>query len=97
MGFPYKIIASLIVAISISNANLESRSMKAPLSTLLSEKQGGIYSVSPDATVREATHMMNDHHIGSVVVLEETKLVGIMNNPAPRGEVSEECELSIIM
>ena len=51
--------------------------MKTPLSTLLSEKQGGIYSVSPDATVREAAHMMNNHHIGSVVVLEETKLVGI--------------------
>lgn len=77
MGFPYKMITSLIVAISFSNANLESRSMKAPLSTLLSEKKGGIYSVSPDATVREATHMINDHHIGSVVVLEETKLVGI--------------------
>ena len=76
-NFPYKMIASLIVTISIYNANLKSRSMKTPLFTLLSEKQGGIYSVSPDATVREAALMMNDHHIGSVVVLEETKLVGI--------------------
>ncbi|MCZ6671740.1 MAG: CBS domain-containing protein [Verrucomicrobia bacterium] len=51
--------------------------MKSPLSTLLSEKQGSVYSVSPNTTVQDAAQMMNDHHIGSVVVLDETKLVGI--------------------
>ena len=44
---------------------------------ILSEKQAEIVSVSPDATVLDATRIMNQHHIGALIVLEEGDIAGI--------------------
>lgn len=37
----------------------------------------GLVVVRPDASVRAATMLMNDHGIGSVLVIEEGRLLGI--------------------
>jgi CBS domain-containing protein len=37
----------------------------------------GVVSISPAATVREATVLMNDHGIGALVVMTGRRLVGI--------------------
>jgi signal transduction histidine kinase/CBS domain-containing protein len=46
---------------------------------LLKGKGRQIYSTSPDATVYEALTLMADKAVGALVVLEETKLVGIIS------------------
>jgi CBS domain-containing protein len=51
--------------------------METPISTLLAEKNDTVYCVSPSDTVQDAVLVMNDHHIGSVVVIDEGQLVGI--------------------
>jgi len=51
--------------------------MKTPISTLLSEKKNCVFSVSPNDTVQVAVLVMNHHHIGSVMVVDEGKLVGM--------------------
>ncbi len=51
--------------------------MKTQLSTLLSEKHTTVHSVPPNATVKEAALVMTDHHIRSVLVLDQGDLVGI--------------------
>ena len=51
--------------------------MKTPVSTLLLEKKNSVYSVSPNSTAQDAVQVMNDHHIGSVVVVDDDQLVGI--------------------
>lgn len=44
---------------------------------LVSRKGGGLASLPPDTTVLQAAQLMNERHIGSVVVLEGDQLVGI--------------------
>jgi CBS domain-containing protein len=44
---------------------------------MLNEKKGPIFSVGPDATVREALDVMAEHGIGSILVMEGDRLVGI--------------------
>lgn len=41
--------------------------------------QHAAFSVTPDATVREALHLMADKNIGAVMVMENDKLVGIFS------------------
>lgn len=50
---------------------------KIPLAALLKEKGPSVYSVSHEATVAEAVAEMNQHRVGSVLVLREGKVVGI--------------------
>lgn len=45
---------------------------------ILSRKGGETISIAPDATVLEAAQLMNQHHIGSLVVLAGEKLAGIV-------------------
>lgn len=47
---------------------------------ILAQKSGKTYSISPKATVLEATRVMNDARIGSVVVIEGEwrRVVGIL-------------------
>jgi CBS domain-containing protein len=46
---------------------------------LLSQKKsGGVITVSPDATVKDAARLMYDHGIGSLVVADEEALRGII-------------------
>ena len=51
--------------------------MKVTVSTLLFEKARNIYSINADASVRDAVKEMNDKGVGSVIVLDDGKLVGI--------------------
>lgn len=51
--------------------------MNAPISALLDRKGRSVYSVSPTMTVCEAVTEMNRQRVGSVLVLDDGKLVGI--------------------
>ena len=44
---------------------------------LLVVKGGSIASLGPAATVLDAAQLMNDRHIGSVLVIDDDRLVGI--------------------
>ena len=44
---------------------------------ILAGKPRGVISTPPDATVREATRLMNEHGIGSLLVVSGSRLVGI--------------------
>ncbi|MCC2668434.1 MAG: hypothetical protein K0Q72_905 [Armatimonadetes bacterium] len=44
---------------------------------LLEKKGAQVHTVSPSATVLEATRQMNEHHVGAVVVLQGGRMVGI--------------------
>jgi CBS domain-containing protein len=44
---------------------------------LLATKGGSIAALPPGATVLEAARLMNERHIGSVIVIEKDRLVGI--------------------
>jgi CBS domain-containing protein len=44
---------------------------------ILDKKGSEVLSVTPDATVLQAAQVMNEHKIGSVVVLDEGQFVGI--------------------
>ncbi len=46
---------------------------------LLAIKGDQILSIKPDATVLEALKLMAEHNIGSVLVMEQDKLVGIFS------------------
>ncbi len=44
---------------------------------LVTVKGGSIASLGPAATVLDAAQLMNDRHIGSVLVIDDDRLVGI--------------------
>ncbi len=46
---------------------------------VLQEKGHAAWSISPDATVYDALRLMADKDIGALLVLEESKLVGILS------------------
>jgi CBS domain-containing protein len=45
---------------------------------ILKSRPPGFYHVSPDITVYEAVRVMGVHNIGSVLVMQQNKLVGIL-------------------
>lgn len=51
--------------------------MNVPVSAILDRKGRNVFSVAPDITVTEAVAEMNLHRIGSVLVLDGGRLVGI--------------------
>lgn len=51
--------------------------MHEPLKTLLGEKDGTLYTVTPETTVLEAARTMSDVRIGSLLVIENDQPVGI--------------------
>jgi CBS domain-containing protein len=46
---------------------------------VLQKKRRDVWSVSPDATVYEAIELMAEKRVGALLVLEQTKLVGIIS------------------
>jgi predicted transcriptional regulator len=50
--------------------------MKASVTTLLAEKAHNIYSINASASVLDAVNEMNHRGVGSIIVLDEGKLVG---------------------
>jgi CBS domain-containing protein len=51
--------------------------MNTPIALLLSRKGSTIYSVPATATVAEAVRVMNQHKVGSIIVVENDRLAGI--------------------
>lgn len=51
--------------------------MSTPISALLERKGSVVHSVSPDVTITAAVHEMNRHRIGSIVVVEQGRAIGI--------------------
>jgi len=47
--------------------------------TLLAEKDGRIWSISPDATVYEALVLMDQKNIGALLVMQGEQLIGILS------------------
>lgn len=39
-----------------------------------------VYTVKPDASLREAISLMNEHRIGAIIVMEEDKAIGILTD-----------------
>jgi CBS domain-containing protein len=70
---------------------------------ILDNKGREIFSVTPDTTVFEALKLMAEKNIGAVLVLEGTKLVGIMSERdyarkiALKGKFSKEVPVKEIM
>ena len=46
---------------------------------VLQKKRRDVWSISPDATVYEAIELMAEKRVGALLVLEQTKLVGIIS------------------
>lgn len=51
--------------------------MNAPITAILDRKGNKLFSVPPTVTVAEAVAEMNRHRVGSILVLDEGRLVGI--------------------
>src|SRR5687767_5452992 len=64
---------------------------------ILSSKDSQVHTISPEATVLEATQIMNQHKIGALVVTEGDRISGIfterdvlrrvVGNPVPPSEI----------
>ncbi|MBW2509049.1 MAG: CBS domain-containing protein [Deltaproteobacteria bacterium] len=53
--------------------------MSTRVSDVIERKGQAVYSVGPLGTVIDAVHVMNDHHVGSVLVMEGGYPVGIFS------------------
>lgn len=51
--------------------------MNTPISALLERKGSAVHGVDATMTIAEAVAEMNRHHIGAILVLEGSRLVGI--------------------
>jgi CBS domain-containing protein len=51
--------------------------MNTPISALLDRKSSAIYFVAPSLFVTEAVAEMNHHRVGSILVMDQGRLVGI--------------------
>jgi CBS domain-containing protein len=51
--------------------------MQTPLRTLLAGKQAKTHAVAPTATVAAAVDLMNANKVGSVLVMDSDRLVGV--------------------
>lgn len=51
--------------------------MKTRISDVLQKKGENVISVTPKTTVFEAIHVMADHKVGAVLVMDEDRIVGI--------------------
>ena len=51
--------------------------MSTPVSDVIAHKGGSVHTVSPEATVRKAVHLMNEKKIGALLVMHEDKPAGM--------------------
>ncbi len=49
------------------------------IGAILNQKDGNVFSISPDSTVFEAIEMMDGKNVGALLVMEGKKLVGIIS------------------
>lgn len=70
---------------------------------ILDKKGSEVFTVAPDTNVFEALTLMAEKNIGAVLVLEESKLLGIMSERdyarkiALKGKISKEVPVNEIM
>src|SRR5690242_17618752 len=73
------------------------------ISVILREKGGAVHSISPEATVFDAIQAMADRNIGSLLVINGQRLVGIISERdytrkiALKGKQSKQTPVSEIM
>jgi CBS domain-containing protein len=53
--------------------------LDAPIGTILRQKPGALWSISPQATVYEAVEMLADKGVGALLVISEGALVGVIS------------------
>lgn len=51
--------------------------MDTPVSTIIAHKGGTVHSTTPEATVRDAVHLMNEKKIGALLVKRGDQPVGM--------------------
>jgi CBS domain-containing protein len=74
-----------------------------PIAAILKQKGGQVWSIAPNATVYDALAMMADKEIGSLLVLDGNKLVGMLSERdyarkiILRGRSSKETRVNEIM
>ncbi len=74
-----------------------------PISAILKQKSGQIWSIAPNATVYDALAVMAEKEIGSLLVLDGNKLVGMLSERdyarkiILRGRSSKETRVDEIM
>jgi CBS domain-containing protein len=51
--------------------------MSTPVSSVLAEKGSTVHQTTPEATVREAVRLMNEHHIGALLIVRDGRPVGM--------------------
>lgn len=52
--------------------------MEQTLDAVMQEKQGRICEVSPDATIEDAAKLMKNERVGSLLVIQNERIVGII-------------------
>jgi CBS domain-containing protein len=71
--------------------------------SILNQKNSDVFSVAPDATVREAVEMMDAKNVGALLVMDKERLVGIISERdytrkvMLRGKRSRETKVAEIM
>ena len=50
---------------------------KTPVSAILDHKGPSVHNIQPDASVLDAVHLMNEKKVGSLLVIENGKSIGI--------------------
>jgi CBS domain-containing protein len=74
-----------------------------PVSELLTKRNSALWTVRPDDTVFDALHLLAEHEVGALMVMEHGKLVGIMSERdytrkiALQGKNSKETKVAEIM
>jgi CBS domain-containing protein len=74
-----------------------------PISSVLTHKTSALWSIAPDATVFEAIKLMADKNIGSLLVISQGKLAGVITERdytrkvALQGKTSKETRVREIM
>lgn len=62
-----------------TESNLRRDSSAATIATIIAEKGGGIVQIEPSAPLNAAMDLMKSNRIGSVLVVDGGKLVGILS------------------
>jgi CBS domain-containing protein len=84
-------------------ANHKQREEGMKVSEILNQKGREIFSVQPDHTVYDAIAKMAEHNIGALLVMQDSKLMGIIserdyrNKVILKGRTSKDTEVEDIM
>jgi CBS domain-containing protein len=86
-----------------SGSSFKDMDVGGTIDTILAQKTGEIFCVSPDATVFDAVEMMANKNVGALLVMKDEQLVGIVSERdytrkvMLRGKRSRDTKVSEIM